>query len=256
MKLGTPNNPRMRPEDEIAWAAGNGFDFIDLSLEPDLSLPEVVDPISIRRELDRLHLGVVGHMAWYLPIGSPMPTLRKASIDAAVAALEAFARIGSPNATIHTHWPAHLFSVKEGLALQIETLQALMTVSRRTGVQLMLEPAASWNDVPDNLAAIYDAVPGLACHLDLGHCNLNGFQPADWIRRFANRLVHVHAHDNNGREDQHLPPGTGTVDWPAAVRALKAAGYDGTITIESFSADRDYRCFGRDKIRRLWDSLP
>jgi sugar phosphate isomerase/epimerase len=255
MKFGTPNNPRMQPEEEIAWAARNGFDFIDLSLEPDLALPELVDTLSIRRELDRFKLGLVGHMAWYLPIGSPMPTLRKASVEAATLALQAFGKIGSPNATIHTHWPSHLFSTQEGLAFQIESLNALIPVARKHGVTLMLEPAAHWNDVPDNLAAIYDAIPDLACHLDLGHCNLNGFKPATWIRRFSNRLIHIHAHDNNGREDQHLPPGTGTVDWKDALKSLKDAGYDGTLTVESFSTDRDYRCFGRDKLRRLWESL-
>jgi sugar phosphate isomerase/epimerase len=255
MKLGTPNNPRIRPEEEIAWTAANGFDFIDLSLEPDLNLPELVDPLSIRKELDRHNLGIVGHMAWYLPIGSPMPTLRRAAVEAASDALRAFGRIGCPNATIHTHWPSHLFSVAEGMKFQIESLQALMPVSKQTGVTLMLEPAASWNDIPDHVDSILKAVPGLACHLDLGHCNLNGCKPPEWIHRFADRLIHIHAHDNNGREDQHLPPGTGTIDWTDAVKALKAVRYDGTITVESFSADRSYRCFGRDILRRLWDTL-
>lgn len=255
MKLGTPNNPRIKPEEEIAWAARNGFDFIDLSLEPDLSLPDKIDPLSIRAELDRLNMGIVGHMAWYLPIGSPMPLLRQAAVAAASAALQAFGRIGCPNATIHTHWPAHLFTTAEGLAFQIESLQALMPVARRSGVVLMLEPAAAANDVPDQIESILKAVPGLALHLDVGHCNLNGLHPSAWIRRFADRIVHLHAHDNNGHEDQHLPPGTGTVNWTETIRALKAVRYDGTITIESFSTNRDYRCFGRDVFRKLWDSL-
>lgn len=255
MKLGTPNNPRLRPEDEIAWAASNGFEFLDLSLEPDRSLPEQIDPLSIRTELDRHGIGVVGHMAWYLPIGCPMPLLRHAAVEAAAAALQAFGRIGSPNATIHTNWPTHLFPVADGLAFQIESLQALIPVARKNGVMLMLEPAASPDDVPDHIDTILKAVPGLALHLDLGHCNLNGFQPPVWLRRFAGRVVHIHAHDNNGRDDQHLPPGAGTVNWSDTIRALKDTGYDGTITIESFTADRGYRCFGRDLFRKLWDKV-
>jgi sugar phosphate isomerase/epimerase len=255
MKLGTPNNPRIRPEDEIAWAKRNGFDFIDLSLEPDLSLPEKIDPLSIRTELDRLGLGIVGHMAWYLPIGCPMPLLRHAAVEAASGCLQAFGRIGCPNATIHTQWPTHLFTAAEGMAFQVESLQALIPVARRAGVVLMLEPAAAANDVPDHIDTILKAVPGLALHLDLGHCNLNGFQPPVWIRRFAERTIHIHVHDNNGREDQHLPPGAGTVNWTDTIRAMKAVGYDGTVTIESFTANRDYRCFGRDLFRKLWDSL-
>ncbi len=255
MKLGTPNNPRIRPEEDIAWAADNGFDFIDLSLEPDQSLPEQIDPLSIRAELGRHGIGIVGHMAWYLPVGCPMPLLRHAAVAAATAALEAFGRIGCAQATIHTQWPTHSFTIAEGLAFQIESFHALIPVARQAGVVLMLEPAASPNDLPDHIETILKAVPGLALHLDLGHGNLNGFTPIDWIRRFAGRIVHLHAHDNNGRDDQHLPPGTGIINWTDTIRALKAIGYDGTITIESFSADRSYRCFGRDLFRKLWDSL-
>lgn len=255
MKIGTPNNPRLPPEEEIAWAARNGFEFLDLSLEPDLCLPERIDPRSIRAALDKHGIGVVGHMAWFLPIGSPLPSLRQAGVEAAAAAVRAFGRIDIPTGTIHTHWPSHLFTIEEGIAFQVESLKALVLIARESGVTLMLEPAASWCDVPDHIEAILQNVPELALHLDLGHCNLNGFKPPHWIRRFAAKTFHVHAHDNNGREDAHLPPGTGSVDWKDTILALKDTGYDGTITIESFSAEREYRCLGRDLFRKLWNSL-
>ncbi len=255
MKLGTPNNPRLRAEDEIAWAARNGFEFLDLSLEPDRCLPDQIEPASIRDALARWNIGLVGHMAWYLPIGSPMPALRSAGVESAAAALRAFGRIGVPHATIHTNWPTHLFSAEEGLELQILSLRALIPIARDAGVTLMLEPSATGFDVPDHVDAILTALPELACNLDLGHCNLNGFTPSAWLRRFASKTIHLHVHDNNGREDAHLPPGAGTMDWKAAIRALKETRYDGTVTVESFAGEREYRCFGRDWFLRLWNSL-
>jgi len=38
--------------------------------------------------------------------------------------------------------------------------------------------------------------------------------------------------DNHGKEDDHLPPGQGMIDWPAVLRALASVGYDGVYMIE------------------------
>jgi sugar phosphate isomerase/epimerase len=35
-----------------------------------------------------------------------------------------------------------------------------------------------------------------------------------------NRIRSTHLHDNNGREDQHLFPKNGTIDWQNAMRLL------------------------------------
>ncbi len=47
----------------------------------------------------------------------------------------------------------------------------------------------------------------------------------------------MHVHDNTGYRDEHLPLGAGKVDWPAAARLLRGAGYDGTVTLEVFSEE-------------------
>jgi sugar phosphate isomerase/epimerase len=44
------------------------------------------------------------------------------------------------------------------------------------------------------------------------------------------------------------------MDVAGAVRALKANGFDGTITLEVFSPDRHYLEYSRDLLRRMWDA--
>jgi sugar phosphate isomerase/epimerase len=59
----------------------------------------------------------------------------------------------------------------------------------------------------------------------------------------------VHVSDNRGGEgDLHLPLGAGNIDWRSAIRALKRAGYDGTVTLEVFSREREYLRASK----RLW----
>ncbi len=255
MKLGFATHPRRDILEEIEWIGRSGFGFADLFLEPDRNVPERLDPEQIRAALDRLGLDAVGHLPWYLPIGSPLPQLRTAAIDIAREYVSVLAQIGAPAVTIHSHWPPGLFQAKEGVGWQIESLRALLSIADRMHIQLMYEPVGAPHDIPDNTAAVLEALPGLRCHLDLGHANLYGLKPVQWIQRLAGRLHHLHLHDNHGDQDRHLPPGTGTINWEAVIKALKAAGYDRTITLEVFSPDRDYVLLAKQKIETLWARL-
>ncbi|MFN7915281.1 MAG: sugar phosphate isomerase/epimerase family protein [Vicinamibacterales bacterium] len=67
--------------------------------------------------------------------------------------------------------------------------------------------------------------------LDLGHARLEG-DVADIIETVSEHVVLVHAHDNRGRQDDHLVPFDGSIDWPSALTSLQKVGYDGTIVLE------------------------
>jgi sugar phosphate isomerase/epimerase len=251
MKIGFPNDPRRDLLSEIEWIAVHGFDFVDLFLEPDQAAVEVIDPASVREHVESLRLGVVGHLAWYLPIGSPLPQLRKAAVSTAEEYLRAFREISVRDVTVHAHWPPGFFSEEEGVGWQVESLRQLVRIGAEMGIRMMYEPIDTPRDSAHNVRCVLDRVPGLLCHLDIGHCNLFGRDPADMIRRFAPRLNHLHVHDNNGVWDQHLPPGTGRIEWPEVFAALKEVGYDKTLTLEVFSQDRDYALLAKSKIEAL-----
>jgi len=251
MKLGFPNNPRRDVLAEIEWIARSGFDFADLFLEPDRAAIEAIDPGRIREALRRCDLEAVGHLAYYLPIASPLPQVREAAVETARQYFAVFAEIGVPAVTVHANWPPAFFSAKEGIGWQAESLEQILEAARGVGVQVMYEPLDTELDTSEALEAILARLPDLLCHLDLGHCNLFGRSPAAMIRRFGEVLHHLHLHDNNGRADQHLPPGAGNIDWPGVMRALEDVGYDRTITLEIFSRDRDYVLLAKRKVEVL-----
>jgi sugar phosphate isomerase/epimerase len=224
---------------------------VDLFLEPDRASAEQVDPVQIGAALDRLGLGVVGHLAWYLPIGSPMPQLRRVAVEAAIDYLQVFSRAGVSAVTVHANWPSSLFSVEQGVAWQVESLRRIIEAAAPLSLKIMYEPLTSEWDGVRYVQQVFDAVPDLLCHLDIGHCNLAGRTPGDVIRALADRLYHLHVHDNDGLRDLHLPPGTGAIDWQATFQAIKSIGYDRTLTLEVFSEDRDYVLLAKRKIEAL-----
>jgi sugar phosphate isomerase/epimerase len=75
-----------------------------------------------------------------------------------------------------------------------------------------------------------------------------------FIEAFADRIGHLHVSDNFGKEDNHLPIGSGTVPFPKIAAALKKTGYDGTVTFEVFTPDRDYLRLSRHKFDQIWRS--
>jgi sugar phosphate isomerase/epimerase len=76
------------------------------------------------------------------------------------------------------------------------------------------------------------------------------------VKAFGNRIGHLHVSDNFGREDNHLPLGTGAINFSRIVRELKKTTYDDTLTLEVFSRDKDYLKLSLEKIRKLWNTYP
>ena len=75
-------------------------------------------------------------------------------------------------------------------------------------------------------------IPGIGFNLDTGHAALHGMTPAEAIGIMGALLRTTHLQDNHGKQDDHLPPGCGTVDWPATLKALHEAKYQGTLMVE------------------------
>jgi len=256
MRIGAMNHPGAEVTREIAWMAAMGMDFIDLTMEPPCAASWQLDPQKVRAALERHGLSVVGHTAYYLPIASPFEELRKVAVEECRRCLDFFAAIGAPWMNVHpdSHCPLHTkkFSIDKNL----QSLQELAVHARKVGVGIMVEniPGNDFNSAQD-LGALFDGLPELGLHLDLGHCNLSPIpQNAEKIlEAHAGRLRHVHLHDNKGgEEDLHLPLGAGKIDMPRMVRILKACGYDGTITLEVFSSERHYLEHSRDLLRSMW----
>jgi len=72
---------------------------------------------------------------------------------------------------------------------------------------------------------------GVGICLDFGHAHIDG-DLVDAIETVSEHLMTTHVHDNRGRTDDHLVPFEGSIDWPAALTAVRKVGYDGTLMLE------------------------
>lgn len=72
--------------------------------------------------------------------------------------------------------------------------------------------------------------------MDFGHAHLIG-DVVDAVETAAEHLITTHVHDNRGRDDEHLVPYLGTIDWKTGLMAMQKIGYDGTYLMELANRD-------------------
>ncbi len=258
MQIGMMNNPRVNLLGDIAWAQKNGFAFLDLTLEPIAAYRGQIDLAEIRKSLSVSNLGIIGHTAYYLPLASPFESLRKASLEEIRWALEVFAELKASKMTVHPDKSIPFTLGSKGiLQKNLQSIQEIVEMARPLGIQVLVENMDRTFNTVEQIRQALSQLPELGFHLDVGHANLNveRNRTGEFLHAFHDRLAHVHLSDNFGKgEDLHLPLGTGTIDWKNIIPMLKSFGYDGTITLEVFSADRRYLLFSRDKLREIWES--
>ena len=251
------NHPMRDVVAEIRRFRELGFDFVDLTLEPERARPSAINPIAVAAALRETGLDVVGHTAYYLPIGSPFDRLQAAAIDEFAVCFDLFARLDVKLVNVHPdpRVPS-LFPRDWTVQRNLESLRRLVVLAEERGLRLMLENIPGLFNSVETLRTIFDSAPTLGWHLDVGHANLGSATNLTGVLldALSSRLCHVHFSDNKGGDaDLHLPLGAGTIDWRWAVRQLKRYGYDSTITLEVFSPDVDYLVASRRKVRALWD---
>ncbi len=252
MRVGMMNDPRLDPLAEARWAAANGFEFLDLTIEAPAATLDHIDAAELRYVLEVTGLGVVGHTAWYLPFALPDPGVRRAAVDAVAAAFELFAGLGADRVNVHLGRSVPLIGRDAGLALAGQSFAELAERAAAYNLQIIVEhpPDAAFGVA--EIERVLNADDRLGFHLDVGHANVGANRIAAMIERFGHRLAHVHMSDNRGRSDDHLPLGAGFIDWPEVVDLLKQQHYDDTITLEVFSNDREFLLLSARKLRHWW----
>jgi sugar phosphate isomerase/epimerase len=255
MQVGMMNDPAVDPVTEARWAARNGFDFIDLTLEGPAAAVEQIDVGTIKAVLDETGLGIVGHTAWYLPFGSPVPQVRAGAVAAVVATFESFARLGAAYVNVHVDRGVSAFSYDDTLRWNGESFARLAEQASAHGLTIMIENVVNNLNNAKAFRSLLSAHESLRFHLDIAHASVKGDRSAEFLKAHAAKLVHVHISDNKRTSDDHLPMGVGSIDWAEQIGLLQASGYDGTITLEIFTPDRSYLLENAARLRSLWQEL-
>ena len=73
--------------------------------------------------------------------------------------------------------------------------------------------------------------------LDIGHVNYTKVPLENWFDALGDRIGYLHLSDNNGRSDDHLPLGRGSVKWELADRLWRQLDRQMPVTLETGGPD-------------------
>lgn len=251
IKFGAMNSPQRDVFEEIGWIANNGFDFIDLTIEP--TKAGNFDAAKAKKAISSAGIGVIGHTTPFLPFILPVGSIRRACLGEFERCASIFSRVGAEFINIHPSYSMPFHSEEERIAANTLFFSDFAKIAEKHGLVPMIENFLKPFDSPAVFRKVFEEIPGAKMHLDMGHANIRQEKNAteEFFRAFGKRIVHLHASDNKGEDDDHLPLGCGNIDWEDIARVLKKNKYSGTITLEVFSPDRDYLLLSKMKLEAL-----
>ena len=216
-----------------------GVSGVEIGTPPHHFDPSQHDQVrTVRQSLDDLGLAAISIHA---PFGAshdlahPDPVRRRSGVDAVITAAAAIKRLGGSLVIVHpSDLERHGHDVDARLACSASSLTALAESCRQEGLTLAVESPLPHlvGGHPDEFRWLLDRMDGtVRVCLDTGHTFLGGQWHA-FLGIADGRLAHIHANDNHGHRDDHLPPGDGRIDWAEIARSLGAVDFSGWIILE------------------------
>ncbi len=117
----------------------------------------------------------------------------------------------------------------------VETFSLFTREARKAGLKFCVEPrVGELLSNTDAILRMMDAVSdeNFGAVLDTAHLNAQKEILALSVEKLGSRIFFVHAADNDGRVNDHVAAGRGTVDWDGVFQGLKKHGFAGYLAID------------------------
>ena len=175
------------------------------------------------------------HPSWI----EPDRHYRQIRIDHTMRSLTLARELGAPCITTEPGGPVGPGeSWLAALRLFVEMLKPVIAHAEKEGVQLLIEPEPGLLiEKADQFLELMQHIdsPAVGLNFDIGHFYCVGDDAAATVPRLARYIRHFHLEDIAAtRVHHHLVPGEGAIDFAATLRAIRAIGYQGWITIELY----------------------
>jgi sugar phosphate isomerase/epimerase len=188
-------------------------------------------------------------------LSSHCPLMRpEISVPYLQKAIRFAAAIGAPVVNTDEGIRPSWMSLEEAFQIMKYTLTAVLQTAERYGVYLGIEPHQSISRTTEGLLRIATLVKStrLRVNYDTGNAFLAGEDPYEGLKAVQHLLVHIHAKDiafQQAEAEKGKVTGTpvgcacgdGAVDWAKVMAILRAAGYEGVLSVECGTPDQAAR---------------
>lgn len=178
------------------------------------------------------------------------PATRTAAVDSLKPVVDAAAELGTANCLVTIGACPDGMERAEGRRNVARALALLLPHAEAAGVTVSIEPSGSLRSPCQTSEECLELCalvgPGLKLTYDTGNMVLGDEDPVVFLRAAADRVVHAHAKDwellppdaedcliaRSGKKYIGTVVGTGVLNYPAIVAALREIGYAGYLSFE------------------------
>lgn len=229
-------------EELLPRIAALGFDAVELPLED----PSILDADLIRKiasDLD-LTVSVCGAFGPGRDLTNSDASVRRSTLDYIRTCLDFAVEVGAPMlcgplyAEVGKRRQLPEAARQAEWNLAVEGIRHACEEAGKRKLRIAIEPINRFETDLVHTAA--DAVrmardvahPAAGVMLDSFHMTIEEDNLEQAVLTAGDLLIHMQVSEN-----QRGIPGTGLTDWPALARALRAIGYQGVVSIESFTPE-------------------
>jgi len=184
------------------------------------------------------------HVSATLSLIAPEKTHRIDAMDEVKRALESAEQIPITAITLHLGLKDDAWNTR-ALENSLTAIEHIKAFAHPLGVKVLLENLQNEVTTPEHLLEILHIghFNNVGITLDVGHAHLSDTGLDHAFELLRPRIAELHLHDNHGLKDEHLWPGTGSIDWtnlakltaslPAQVPGILEIAYDLNETADS-----------------------
>ena len=177
------------------------------------------------------------HVTATLSLIAPEKTHRIDAMDEVKRALESAEQIPITAITLHLGLKDDPWNTR-ALENSLTAIEHLKAFAHPLGVKVLLENLQNEVTTPEHLLEILHVghFSNVGITLDVGHAHLSDTGLDHAFELLRPRIAELHLHDNHGLKDEHLWPGSGSIDWtnlakltaslPAQVPGILEIAYD------------------------------
>jgi sugar phosphate isomerase/epimerase len=167
-------------------------------------------------------------------IASVLEPIRRASVEVTGHCFRIAAEVDA-NVIIHPGYFAWEEEREQATRQFMQSLSDLDNLAKEFAITYYIENMGNWNYFFLRYPSELPLIGGTGLALDVGHAHLN-----NCLDEFLTCPIrHVHIHDNDGKDDTHLPVGEGTIDFVKVMDAVRGNGAIPIIEVSTFSGVQD-----------------
>ncbi|KAL7915554.1 xylose isomerase-like protein [Trichoderma velutinum] len=210
-----------------------GYSSIELAGEPDLYTVEEVRPLLVKYNIKCW--GAVTTQHGTRDLIALDPQQRKDTVKYVKDVIALSAGLGGQIVTVVPSTVGKLVPTstpENEWRWAVEGLREVAAFAKEKGIRIALEPLNRFetyflNRTDQALALVKEVGYDCGIAFDVFHLAIEERDMFAAIQACGPYIVNVHVADNN-----RLPPGDGSFDWPKIMAALAEVGYDGGVAVE------------------------